>query len=302
MKKKFEPIKFDQDFLKMALDFLNTFYILDIDVNSMFQLSNKEKEVLSKLKKIYSKIKLVKDYETVDLAHITTEETLKLANNFFNELLPSKSKEILTLDNLVVFKDITIYEAGLTYKLSKNKVEFGEILIPDNCSLYDASTIVHEKTHALTFSNLDLVDLFQNGLELFPMLFQKIMLYNSNDEIASIYDTIIRIVDVKECFFNLETIKYLEEYTKDKEASELAYNYFYIRSYDYLLSDLYSSILVEYYKLNKETMIKRLNALFNGKITIKAFLDSYDISLFNKDLIPIIKEDANKCKRIVILP
>ena len=153
--------KFDPDFLEIAFDFLNTYYILDIDIDHMFKLSNKEKQVLSKLEKIYSRIKLLKDYKTVQLSHITTE---------------------------------------------------------------------------------------------------------------------------------------------DKEISKLVYSYFYIKSYDYLLSDLYSSILAEYYLLDKETMIKRLKALFNNKITIKDFLDIYNINLLNKDLIPVIKEESNKCKRMVIVP
>lgn len=301
MKTKNKSIVFDEEFVERAFDFLNTYYILDIDVNSMFQLSNKEKEVLLKLRNIYSQVKLVKDYKKVK-SYIAKNKMLDLANDFMINILPSKSGEILVLDNLIIFDDITTYETGLSYRLSKYDIEIGNISMPDKLHCYDISTIIHEKAHALTFLDLDLASLYENGLELFPMLFEKMMLSDLGDTTATIYNQIIRVNDAKECLFNIDTIKYLEEYSEDKVIGKLMYDYFYIKSYDYLLSDLYSSILARYYSLDKETMIKRLNALFTEKITIKAFLDSYNISLLNKDLIPIIKEETSKCKRIMIMP
>lgn len=300
MKKTDKLIEFDNGFLKEALSFLNTYYILDINLDSMFKFSCREKINLLKLKSIYSKIKLASDLDTIELSYISSDDAIKICNEFLVKLLPNKKESILHLDKLIEFNNYLNGEIFLNYTLSKDNIIVNNITLPSDFSLYDVSAMVHEKTHAITFYNLDLVSLFQNGLELFPMLFQKIILMDMNDNNLINYDRIIRTTDTMECFFNLATIKYIEKNAKDKVSGQIISDYFYIKSYDYLLSHIYSSLLAKYYQLDKETMIERLNTLFDKKITIEDFLDSYNINLLNKELILTTKEEINKCKKIII--
>lgn len=302
MKNNKEEFKYNVEFLEFAFSYLNNYELLEIDINEINNFSKKEKEVLNRIKDIYSKVRLLKDYEIVELEHFSNEEVLELANNFLIELFPKRKKEILNLDNLIEFSDCGIYGAGVNYRLSKNGIEYGKIMIPEEGSIYTSSIIVHEKTHVLAFESLGTTNLFINNLELFPMLTQRMMLNNTNDYYATILDRIVRTSDTKSNFSHLEFMNYLKTKQDKTILDECVYNYFKVRSYEYLTSELYSDLLNKYYLMDKEKMVKRINQVFDKKISISDFLNSYNVNLLNKDLIPIIKEETNKCKRISIIP
>lgn len=302
MKKESDNFKYNLDFLEFVFSYISDYGILEIDIDSIHNFSNKEKHVLAILKQIYHKLKLLKDYQTVQLEHFSNEEVLTKANSFLIDLFPKRKQEILDLDNLINFGNYTSYDAGLKYRLSKKKIEFDEILIPTNGSNYTSSIIVHEKVHALAFNNVDLVSLFVNNLELFPMLLQRISLDYIDDSFCSILDRVVRINDTKENFNHLDFMHYLKNSKNKTKIDEYVCDYLYLRGYDYLISELYSDLLFKYYLLDKDKMKKKINQVFDHKLSVSDFLDSYNVNLLNKDLIPTIKEETDKCKRISIMP
>lgn len=300
--KKENVYTYNIEFLEFAFSYLNNYEILDININNLNKFSPKEKHVLTKLKELYHKVKLLKDYQTIQLEHFSDEEILCRANKFLIELFPNLEKEILELDNLISFNEYSIYEAGVNYRLNKNKVICDKIIIPTDGTNYTSSIIVHEKVHVLAFDNIDLKELFINKIELFPMFIQRIMLNKTNDYFGSILDRVIRINDTKENFNHLDLMNYLNNNPNKTELDECVCKYLNVRGYDYLISELYSDLLFKYYLIDSEKMVKRINQVFDRKISIENFLNNYNINLLNKDLIPIIKEETNKCKRISIIP
>lgn len=302
MQKENDFIKYDLDFLEKVFSYLNNYEKLEIAVDDTFKFSKQEKHNLQRIKELYEKIILLRDYQIYELNSISKEEALSKANSFLVEIFPKKEKEILELDNLVTFDNINIYESGLIYILNNNRISFNQILIPDHTSNYTSSIIVHEKMHALTFQNMDLECLFRNGLELLPIFLQRMMLFDFCDEYANILDRIIRINDTKQSFFHLDYAKYLRNKPNKTTLDEYVCDYYNISANDYLIGDLYSSLLMEYYLLDKNEMIRKLNQVLNQKLSITDFLTSYEVSLSNKKLFPVIKQNINKCKRISIIP
>jgi len=302
MKKDEGKNKYNLEFLEFVFSYLSNYELLEIDINNMNNFSSKEKHVLTRLKEIYYKIKIFKDYQLVKLEHFSDQEALFKANSFLIDLFPKKKDEILKLNDFVSFGDYSIYDSGLMYCFNGKKIIFNDILIPSDSTDYTSSIIVHEKVHALAFNNIDLMSLFSNYLELFPMLVARMALDSINNPFSDILDRLIRINDTKECFRNLEFANYLKN-KKDKTIlDEYVYKYFILRCYDYLISELYSDLLFKYYLQDKDKIIKSLNKVFERRISISEFLNIYNINLLNKDLIPIIKEETNKCKRISIIP
>lgn len=295
-------IRYQLEAIEKAIATINDYNILEINLNELYTFSKKEKYNLRKVQELFSKVKLLRDHQTVELEHFSDEEALDKANSFLIELFPKKAKEILELDSLIEFRNINIYETGVTYKLSKNKVMLGQILLPTDSTNYTTSIIVHEKTHALTFNNIDLRTLFINGNELLPILLQKIVLEKLEDPYSIILDQIVRINDAKAAFYHIEFAKYLKTNPSKTKLDECMINYYNLAGHNYIISELYANLLMLDYFNNPETMIKKLNLVLSNKLSIIDFLESYEISLTNSKLIPTIKENTNKCKRISIIP
>lgn len=294
--------KYDLDFLEKAFAYISNYSLLDIDISNMYNFSSKEKTALKKLKEIYFKVKLFKDYDSVSLEHFSDEEVLSNANQFLINLFPKLETQILALDNIIDFGNYSIHDTGLMYRLSNKDVTFNEILIPTNGSNYTSSTIIHEKTHALAFKNIELAHLFENNIELLPILLGKMYLQSINDPYSIYLDRIIRLNDSRECFQHLEFAKFLKNNPDKSMLDDYVYNYFHLSCHNYLIGELYSDLLIKKYLSDKEKMTKKLNQVLEQKLSIPDFLDSYQISLLNKNLIPLVKEETSKCKRLSIIP
>ena len=302
MTKNEDFVRYDLSFLERVFSNISNYEQLGIDINTMYQFSSKEKQVLLRCRELYSKVKLWKDYQTLELDHFSNEEALSRANLFLSNVFPKRKKDILALDRFVVFANISIYEAGLFYKLTQENLCFNQILIPSGGSNYTASIIAHEKMHALTFQKLNLEYLFKNGLELLPILVQKMMLVSLEDPLSNILDRIIRINDTKEAYANLEFVKQLNKHSNKSLLDQYVCNFKRIHAYDYLLGELYSYLLLPYYFSDQEQMLRKLSQVLEQKLSILDFLNGYQINLLNANLVPTIKADINKCKRISIIP
>lgn len=302
MQKEIDKLKYNPEFLEFVFSYLDNYKILEIDINKLNNFSAKEKHVLTRIKDIYSKVKLLKDHERVSLMHFSNDDILEIANQFLIELFPKKKDEILGIDNLIEFGNYSINDAAVSYNLSKNNISYNKIMIPENGTLYTSSVIVHEKVHVLAFNNLEPINVFINKIELFPTFIQRMMLNYTGSYYSDILDRMIRINDTRENFYNLDMMHYIKNNSNKTILDEHVCNYFNLRCFDYLISELYSDLLLKYYLSDKEKMFHKINQVFDKKISISDFLNYYNINLLNKDLIPTIKEETNKCKRISIIP
>lgn len=295
-------IKYDMEDIEKAFSFINIYNILEIDSKNLYHFSNKEKHILKRIKNIYSKLELLSDSKETKLKHIDEQDVLKNANSFLIDLFPKYKDEILYLDNLIIFGDYSIYDAGVSFNLNKDKILLKEILIPADNTNYVSSIIVHEKTHALTLNNIKPRHIYENNSELFSIFLQKLFLIEFDDPTAILLDRIIRINDTKESFNHLELSKYLLNNYNSTELDKQLSIYFKLLGYNYLLSEFYSYLLILRYLENKELVIKNLNQVLDKKLSISDFLSNHQITLTNEKLIPTIKEETNKCKRITIIP
>ena len=259
MTKNEDFVHYDLSFLERVFSNISNYEQLGIDINTMYQFSSKEKQVLLRCRKLYSKVKLWKDYQTLELDHFSNEEALSRANLFLSNVFPKRKKDILALDRFVVFADISFQKLNLEY-------------------------------------------LFKNGLELLPILVQKMMLVSLEDPLSNILDRIIRINDTKEAYANLEFVKQLNKHSNKSLLDQYVCNFKRIHAYDYLLGELYSNLLLPYYFSDQEQMLRKLSQVLEQKLSILDFLNGYQINLLNANLVPTIKANIDKCKRISIIP
>lgn len=303
MKKGNSSIEYKKDFLIDVFAYLDNYKVLEIDIDKMYDFSHKEKEVLLKLKKLYSKINLLKDNKTVSLERISNDDMLLMANSFLISIFPKFEKQILELDNLIIFDNFHIDEVGLGYSLRRDgSIRFNKIEIPNNGSNYMVSTIVHKKMHALTFNNIDLKYLFEHNIELLPILLEKMVLCDLDDYYSVILDQLIRINDIKQAFMHIDFMNYLKNNPDKTILDKYVSDYFKVNSYNYLIGHFYTDLLIRYYLEDKDNFVRKLNQVLMNKLSITKFLDSYSVNLLNKNLIPTIKSKTDKCKRITIIP
>lgn len=297
--------QYSLDLLNQIFNYLSNFEELGIDIKNINILSPKDRKVIEKVQHIYDKTKLFRDYKLIKLSPLEEEDTLLYANELLGQIFPSKKREINLLDEKLDFQDISYGEAGLYYHIVKHQVDTKKIIIPEECSGYTVSIIGHEKTHALTFSSLNLIELFQGYLELFPTLIQKIILYEFENTYGFTYvsdlDTKIRICDCKQALLNFYYARDLMNDSERTELDEYVSHYFRIKAIDYLQAELFSELLLKEYRNNSDKMLNYLNQLFGKKISLEEFLSRYQISLLNKSLISTVKETTNKVRRLSII-
>ena len=53
--------------------------------------------------------------------------------------------------------------------------------------------------------------------------------------------------------------------------------------------------------MDERKMLEKLRKIFNGKLNIEDFMKYYNINLSNKDIVPTIKENTAKTKKIIIV-
>jgi len=296
--------KYKQEFINTVFSNLINYELLGIDLNEMYIFNNKEKQILEKLKQQYRKIILYNDAETEYLEQLDPNLIISLANKFLVEIFPDFHNEILRLDKLLKFKKGELDDSGLFYILDNDKIDLKEIIINNDFNAYAISIIVHEKTHALAFDHIDTKTIFTNGLELFPIFIQNIVMYeleNTTNFQVTTMNEIIRCIDGKNSAYYLDYADNIRKYPNE-QLDYYVSQYFRIKSTDYLLSDVYSKLLLNYYIKDRNTMIENINKVFAGKITIPEFLNRYNINLLNKEIIPVVKKDLEKCKRKIIIP
>ena len=296
---------YEPEFIEKVISNLSIYRALEIDTNNVLTFNKKETIAFNKIINQYQKIELYNDAHDSNLNYLDPEMIIKLSNYFLSLILPKFTDEILAYDSILDFQEENLEDVGLNYRVVNKNVELGYISLEDNYNEYSISIIAHEKVHALCFNHLDTVELFNEGLELFPIFIQKLVIYEMmkyTDSLVSTYSEIIRSNDCRRCVHFLKLSHYLHNNEDKTPIDELVSEYFRIKSTDYLKADIYSNLLMTYYIQDRNTMIEKLEKLFCRKITIPEFLDYYNISIDRKENIPLLKENLSKTKRIIFTP
>lgn len=298
-------MKYDEELLYDVFDYMNKYNYFDIDTKTLFTFSSKDKEKLNRISNLYLNIKMFNDAKHVNLEELDTNTYFGLTNELLSSFFPKFSSYFLSLDEYIeVIQNGTVSDAGIMADFSKKGAFIKSIYVPDYFNGYTVSALIHEKVHCFTFENIGLEKMCNSYIELFPIFIQKLSLnemeenYNLSHVIN--YDQIVRINDTKANIYLNNLAKKINNNPLKTELDSLVYEYFRIKGADYLLSEIYSTLLVKYYLTDRNTMIEKLNNLFSNKITLNEFLNYYNINLSNKEIIPTIKENTDKVKRIII--
>lgn len=298
-------MEYDEEFIQSAFSYLYNYEKLNLDTSKIHLLSKKEQEIVNKVYKIYQNITVYKDRKEISVEPVDFEDAINCTNYLLANIFDKRIDQILEMDKITSYEDINYGSSGIYYNLINGKPVVNEILLPNEYNGYYMSTIAHEKTHVLTFQNLDIIDLFTTGLEIFPVLIQKIIIYELETEYdfsyISEFDQIVRLIDCRKGLNILNSFNKIEPNNLSKLDKYLK-EYTRINAIDYLKAELFSELLLEKYKFNRYEMIENLNKLFDKKISSEQFLNMYDANLLNKDLIPLVKQNASKIKRISIIP
>ena len=300
-----QKVTYEEAFIEKVIANLSIYNALEIDVNDCLVFNKKEKEAFNKIIKQYQKITLYKDAYDSCLSYIEQDEVIKFSNYFLSTIFPKYTDEILSYDSLLLFEGEGLESSGLNYGVTNKSIMLGDIILEDNYDEYTISVLAHEKTHALCFNHLDTTELFIEGIELFPIFIQKIVIYEMmkyTDSLISTYSNIIRSNDCRECIYYLKLGEFLHNKKDRTFLDEMVSSYFRIKGIDYLKADIYSNLLMNYYMEDRNLMIEKLEKLFCRRITISGFLNYYNVNIRRKENIPLLKEELSKTKRIVFTP
>ncbi len=302
--KQFLNWNYNTEFLVEVLKKLAEYEELELDPFSIYAFSKKEKEQLEKLQKLYQKVSLFRDYETVFFDSLSKEEIFAQGNEFLIQLFPKRKQEIIDLDDKITFTGQDLSDAGCTYFLTKEITTVQNIILPSIQHPYAISIFVHEKIHALTFQKIPMQELYQYGKEMIPIFIQKIVLNELDQQFArkedylSILERTIRWNDFMQANYHLEIAKQKWKQQKENKLYQSVYAYWYLSVMDYLLGECFSELLLKYYQEDQNFMKEKLNQVLLHQITIPEFLENYQINLKNKDLIPTTKKNLEKIKRM----
>lgn len=315
-------VKVTMDELYKGLDYLYEYDSMNIDYREVFKFSRKEKQIISRIANLYYSIETFQDAPIYTMQRISEEETRLYSNYILFEMFPDKIDQILFLDKKTKFMNIDQDDAGLIYILHKDKIEIDEICVKSKSNPTSITTLNHEKTHGLTFLNILKKELFKYPIELFPFIVEKITAIKLEEDFkyenTEVNNQIERIENSRLAFNNYADSIYIDSLLGPQEKIDFdslgdvsslnlqrisdicVSNYERIDALNYILSEVYSALAIKYYQIDERKMLERLRKIFNGKSSIEDFMKYYNINLFNKDIVPTIKENTSKAKKIII--
>ncbi len=248
---------------------------------------------------------------------ISKEDVKNISNEILINMFPNKYKQILFLDKKTLFKNIEKNSEKIEMD-RHNLYEIDNIYMPNKCYPSTIISLIHEKTHGLMYSTFTLKEIQSFPNELFPIINEKIatIQLENNYNLKNTYEenNLLRITNTLEAFENYylskifyndkKAIDFNKEYTitnvTNKMIESTIANYYRLCALDYILSEIYSILIIKYYNIDENKMLQMLRKVFNKDINIEAFLKYYNLNLSNKELIPAIKENLNKSKKLII--
>ncbi len=302
-----EYITYDQQFLNTAIGTLTMYHLMGLNKKCILLEQKKYRMILEEMITMYSNATLETNHQEIELHKLELKTVVELAKSSFISMLPKYQKAIVNYDNLFyAYDDFDFQESNLRYHVTeKGKVILNEIAISENTNEYTPGIMNHEKMHALMMTKINLKNYSAIYMELLSMLMQKI----TNDQVekslslntVSIIDSIIRTLDNQQHLYVLEIFQKIK-LDQESTNNHFIYQYLNLKANDYLISDWYSDLLMEYYLLDSKTFKNKLDQLFKNKITIQELLDYYKISLDHKDLLPHIQKKLTEVKKYSIRP
>jgi len=216
---------------------------------------------------------------------IIKSDGITLTGEFFRKISNNDQKVFSALKRYIYsMKEVPWTEGGM-YINENNEVR---ILTPTLKNAFSTSILVHECTHALNNENIIKLDCEESHSEVLPLLNQFLFIdglkdyYDINELRKSYMDYVIKSI----LLFN--TNKYVE--CADKEIIDYEGIEYHFK---YVLGSLYSIVLYEWFKNDKEFM-DNYSKIYTGNGTLKSLLDYYEVNLEDKSNVEFVKSLMKK--------
>ncbi len=299
-------ITYDQKMFENIIAVLATYQLMGIEQKGILLEESRYQNLLEILITEYVNLKADLDRVPIIPTKLDLKSVLELADYSFISILPKYWKTILKYDGLLYsHDDFPFYTANFEYRVTKKgKIRLHQIALSSDINEYTPGVINHEKMHALMMKKIHLSNFPIIYMELLSILMQKITNYQVekvlNISTIHIMDEIIRAFENQQHLSILVDIFKDIDLEKESVNNHFVYQFLNLKANDYLLSDWYSDILMEYYLIDFKTLQKKLFQLFSNEITIQELLNYYDVSLDHKNFIPNIEKKLAKIKKYSI--
>lgn len=295
-------IYYDDEFFKNVMSLLAHYQVLKIDTKCILLEDTGNQAFLEEMISLYLSLKIQENHQDIIPKEIEIKEVAEIANNILLSIFPKFHKEIMQYDQLLRFyDDFSFSNSCYHYQVTEEGIVIPQSIdISMDFNEYTISTMNHEKTHVLLMEKLNLNKFPTIYMELLPIFIQKITNHHLMNQYdlpnISIIDDIVHTIDNQK---HINTLDYLREIDKNQESleSHFVYDYLNIKANEYLIADWYSELLFQDYLIDSNSMKIKLEKLLTSEITIQQFLDYYNITLQNKELIPMITQKLEKVKK-----
>ena len=177
-------------------------------------------------------------------------------------------------------------------------VELKNITIDQDTTLFHSVELSHEYAHGLLSANKIMPGTLVCYQELISILLEKIAAYHLSK--------IQPDIEYKQAQFRKTCTKDSSD-TYRKETTFLQYNaeeigkktalvtnYYIDNAYSYIIGDIYSEKLLEFYKQDPKEISSRISRIIDRKETVTKVLRDLDVSLTNQDTIKTYQKSLHK--------
>lgn len=240
---------------------------------------------------------------------LTLQELLETLQSLMIKILGNDYKsEIESMSKLIKTYKIDDYFDSVIEEEPKGKIMTPiNIYISNRLYNIQVASTGHEYMHGLMsrYKGVNFNNHFSNihYNELLSILMEYILCYELSELLKD--KTIIdkhEVIRASHAHAQSKELLDIRALSADIRKSSLPETEFYKRyseyqehnAYTYILSDIYSTHLIEYYLEDKETLIKLMKSVLNGEKSLIELIKYYGISLRNNDTLRLYNEQIER--------
>ncbi len=216
---------------------------------------------------------------------IFKDKGVHLTWNFFKELSYNDKRIVDSIKKYTFsIKEVPWVEGGL-FLNDNNDVR---ILVPTLDNVFSTSILVHECTHALDVEHIIDLDCDDSHAEILPFLNQFLFIDSLKDnyDIEELQKSHMDYMIYNNLLYNVN------KYVGCADKEDIDYDGIQ-KHFKYVLGSLYSIVLYEWYKNDKDFM-NNYSKVYTKDETLKSLLDYYGIRLGDIDNIKFVKSLMKK--------
>lgn len=254
-------------------------------------------EIIKQIYSIHTSIPKITAFQS-----ITNDECIALTQQFYSQLFDGKYDYFIEelIKKTKICKLYPWYNAEICYELNYegNRQRIDNITIDQDTTLFHSVELSHEYAHGLLSANKIIPGTLVCYQELISILLEKIAAYHLSKIQPDIeYKQVqFRKTGTKDSSdtYRKETtfLQYNAEEIGKKTA--LVTNYYIDKAYSYIIGDIYSEKLLEFYKQDPKEISSRISRIIDRKETVTKVLRDLDVSLTNQDTIKTYQKSLHK--------